>query len=405
MTIGHEIAPGPGRAVQPAVRPGRLRRGDDRVLPVAPVPAARDVLGRADADVDVAVPPRRARRHRPAAVFQLLKRSAPPLRTATAGRFDAVRVDHALARRPGEHREAAVLRRDQRDARAADRGRTARPTGAACRRAASGGRSTATLPSIGSVTVTCSTCGDPLRRAIFAPNASSSYVLVSTVAPSTAVRPAIASTARFTASCHRRVSVLVRRIRASARPARRTAATTAYGIGRTIDSCQPASPAGTTSSSPPRPCARIDTASCTSTLTESIRFDPRRRRIEAEQRRQQRRAIRQARRALVDDLDLIALEHRDVHELARLVAAVVLHHEQPRRRDLDDESTAPESCARCPRRRALRRCARRRGGCRRARPPAPPSPVCPAAAAAAARTAADDRAASGGSSASEILGT
>ena len=41
-----------------------------------------------------------------------------------------------------------------------------------------------------------------------------------------------------------------------------------YEIGWTIDSRQVSLPAGTTSSAPPRPCARIDTASCTSTFTD-----------------------------------------------------------------------------------------------------------------------------------------
>ncbi len=40
------------------------------------------------------------------------------------------------------------------------------------------------------------------------------------------------------------------------------------GIGCTIDSRHDSTPAGTTSRVPPRPCARMDTASCTSTLTE-----------------------------------------------------------------------------------------------------------------------------------------
>src|SRR2546421_217789 len=36
-----------------------------------------------------------------------------------------------------------------------------------------------------------------------------------------------------------------------------------------IESRQDSEPRGTTKSAPPRPCARIETASCTSTLTES----------------------------------------------------------------------------------------------------------------------------------------
>ena len=77
-----------------------------------------------------------------------------------------------------------------------------------------------------------------------------------TVAPSTAVRPATASTARFTASCHRRTSVPAAVSRVSSASSA-NAGTTAYGIGRTMESCQPASPAGTTSSRPPRPRRRF----------------------------------------------------------------------------------------------------------------------------------------------------
>ena len=54
---------------------------------------------------------------------------------------------------------------------------------------------------IGSVATTCETCENPFRRAMVAPNASSSYWDVITVAPSTAVSPAIAFTARASASC------------------------------------------------------------------------------------------------------------------------------------------------------------------------------------------------------------
>ena len=43
-----------------------------------------------------------------------------------------------------------------------------------------------------------------------------------------------------------------------------------YLIGEMIDSRHLSEPAGTTSSRPPRLCARIDTESWTSTLTESV---------------------------------------------------------------------------------------------------------------------------------------
>ena len=84
-----------------------------------------------------------------------------------------MRVDHVFALGPREHREASVLRRDQRHGvalivhelrgrqmpRAAQAGRMHERRGAS---------------SIGSVTVTCSTCGDPFRLAILAPKASTS---------------------------------------------------------------------------------------------------------------------------------------------------------------------------------------------------------------------------------------
>ena len=50
---------------------------------------------------------------------------------------------------------------------------------------------------------------------------------------------------------------------------------------------------------------------------------------------------------LVDDLDLIALEHGDVHELAERLAAV-LDHEQAGRDDLDHEAERRQLRASCP---------------------------------------------------------
>ena len=73
-------------------------------------------------------------------------------------------------------------------------------------------------------------------------------------------------------------------------------------------------PDGTTSSAPPRPCCRIDAASWIST---AVTPDAERVIDRAGQRRHQVRAVgNQPADALVDDLDLIAFEHRDVHELA-----------------------------------------------------------------------------------------
>ena len=82
----------------------------------------------------------------------------------------------------------------------------------------------------------------------------------------------------------------------------------------TIESRQAAVPAGTTSSS----AAAAVRAHRDGELHQHVdRIAPRRRRVEAEQRRQQRRAVGKARRVLVDELDLIAFEHGDVDELVR----------------------------------------------------------------------------------------
>ena len=50
--------------------------------------------------------------------------------------------------------------------------------------------------------------------------------------------------------------------------------------------------------------------------------------IEPEQRGQQVRAVRQARRLLVDHFDLVALQYGDIHELLGFVAAAVLDNQQ-----------------------------------------------------------------------------
>src|SRR5438552_1282060 len=242
----------------------------------------------------------------------------------------------------------------------------------------------ATLLSMGSVTVTCSTCGDLARRTIFAPKASTSYRSVSTVAPSTAVRPAIASTARPSDSCHR-----CRRssgVALSNSTRAENGGDTAYGIGRTIDSRHDSVPAGTTSRAPPRLCARMETASWTSTLTEStheagesnpssdvrrggqsgrlerasslpdcpplltslLGFDPRGWRIEPEQRRQEMGAVRQAPGALVHYFDLVALQHGHVDKLARLFTPVMLDDQQPRPRHLEHEAVGRDRVSRSP---------------------------------------------------------
>ena len=53
---------GPGRALQPAVRAGPVRRGDDRILPVTHPASARHVLRCTDALDTLALPTHRARR-------------------------------------------------------------------------------------------------------------------------------------------------------------------------------------------------------------------------------------------------------------------------------------------------------------------------------------------------------
>ncbi len=60
-------------------------------------------------------------------------------------------------------------------------------------------------------------------------------------------------------------------------------------------------------------------------------------RIEPEQRRQEVRTVRQARGLLVDDLDLVALQYGDIHELLGFVAAV-LDHQQTGRDHLEHEA-------------------------------------------------------------------
>ncbi len=63
-----------------------------------------------------------------------------------------------------------------------------------------------------------------------------------------------------------------------------------------------------------------------------------RRRLEADERREQRGAVGEARRLLVHDFDLIALEHGDVQVLRRLLAAMMFDDQQARRRDFDHQA-------------------------------------------------------------------
>ena len=71
-------------------------------------------------------------------------------------------------------------------------------------------------------------------------------------------------------------------------------------------------------------------------------------RAEAEQRRDEGRAVRQARAGLVHLLNLVALEHHDVDELARLLPAPVLDDEQPRLDDFQHEAETRDGARRAP---------------------------------------------------------
>ena len=85
-------------------------------------------------------------------------------------------------------------------------------------------------------------------------------------------------------------------------------------------------------------------------LHEQVHGPAHERRVEAEQRGEQRRAIRQARRLFVDDLDLVAFEHGDVDELPRFFAAVMLDDEQSGRRDFDHDAQRRNRARRAPHR-------------------------------------------------------
>ena len=105
VTIGEELAPGLVARFSRQFGAGSVRRGDDRVLPLAHLPPSRDVLRRAVAERPIAVPPRRTRRHRPAAVFQFLSRMAPaagkanprPILAGTLFRFLAEPADQLVS--------------------------------------------------------------------------------------------------------------------------------------------------------------------------------------------------------------------------------------------------------------------------------------------------------------------
>ena len=100
VTIGNEIVPGLVARFSRQFGGSRVRRGHDRVLPLQDSAHPRDVLRRAIAGPAIAVPPRRARRHRPAGLLQLLDTLMDPRRSRL--RHDdrgGRRRRHARARR------------------------------------------------------------------------------------------------------------------------------------------------------------------------------------------------------------------------------------------------------------------------------------------------------------------
>jgi len=72
--------------------------------------------------------------------------------------------------------------------------------------------------------------------------------------------------------------------------------------------------------------------------------------IEAEQCADEVRALGRQRSLRVDDLDLIAFEHRDVGELAVRIGAAVLDHEQPGLDHFEDEAERRDDACRAPNR-------------------------------------------------------
>ncbi len=175
-------------------------------------------------------------------------------------------------------------------------------------------------------------------------------------------------TASASSSCHSRVAAFGRRRGEQVGQAvERRATRVRSSDGRSSRASCPIAD-GTISSMPPRPCARIETASSIRTVDGRV---PVRGRVEAEQRRQQGRAVGQRRAPLVDDLDLVAFEHRDVDELAA-VAAVMLDDQQARGGDLEHEAERRNRARRAPDAQLAVLVARRRGGCPGVRRPARP---------------------------------
>ena len=118
-------------------------------------------------------------------------------------------------------------------------------------------------------------------------------------------------------------------------------------------------PAGTTSSAPPRPCARIEAASITSTLMMALSL------VSSSNPSSDCTTPGHSGCSgipLVNHLDLVPFEHGDVDELAEGLVAV-LDDQQARRHDLEHEAERRQIAAWCPRRGARPDCPRHQGEC------------------------------------------
>ena len=164
------------------------------------------------------------------------------------------------------------------------------------------------------------------------------------VAPSTAVRPATASTDRPSASSQSRfrVAVLLEQV---GQPRERRI----ERVGnRRHDRLAP--PIGPRGDDEQRAAALVRAHRHRQLHQDVHRIAPRPRRVEPEERGQQRRAVRKARRVLVHDLHLVRLEHGDVGELQVLAAAVLLDHDQSRRGHFEHHAVRRERADAAPHR-------------------------------------------------------
>ena len=195
------------------------------------------------------------------------------------------------------------------------------------------------------------------------------------VAPSTAVSPAIASTARADRLVPAAVAAVARR-RASARPARANGGVEPRsGSAARSTRATSSSPAGTTQ----QQAAAAVRAHRHRQLHQHVHV-ARRRRASRTRAATSGASDSPAGSSACSSttLDLIALEHGDVDELAALPAAVMLDDQQARRGDFEHEAAVGNRARRAPHPQLAADDARRRDGCPAARPPAPPWPAPPA---------------------------